>query len=552
MNSKMKKLAFVLTLIWTLSCTQQPAEQESEPITKTEKLDWDNATIYFLLTDRFNNGDPSNDINFDRTQETALLRNFMGGDIKGITQKINEGYFTDLGIDAIWFSPVFEQIHGFVDEGSGVTYGFHGYWTKDWTALDPNFGTMDDLKDMVEAAHSKGIRILMDVVLNHTGPVTDKDPVWPADWVRTSPTCEYKDFETTANCTLVKNLPDILTESNETVELPAQLIEKWKAEGRYEQEMASLDAFFEKTKYPRAPRFYIMKWLVDYINLFGIDGFRFDTVKHLREDAFSELYSLAKKAFKNWKAENPEKVLDDNDFFMVGEVYGYGISGKQYYNFGDRKVNYFDYGFQSLINFEFVWDAQRDYEFIFNKYDSLLSLPEMERAAVLNYISSHDDGNPYDAKRERAKESATKLLLSRGGVQIYYGDETARSLVVPGTVGDATLRSFMNWEALEQDSTREILAHWQKLGQFRKNHGAVGAGKHKMLQQNPYVFARSKDDNHVVIGLDMPSGEKTIGVSGYFENGTMVKDSYSNQVAEVREGKVTINSTENIVLLAKQ
>ena len=66
------------------------------------------------------------------------LRGFEGGDIKGITQKIKEGYFTDLGINAIWMTPIVEQIHGGTDEGTGVTYGFHGYWAKDWTKIDPN------------------------------------------------------------------------------------------------------------------------------------------------------------------------------------------------------------------------------------------------------------------------------------------------------------------------------------------------------------------------------------------------------------------------------
>ena len=149
-----------------------------------------------------------------------------------------------MGINAIWFTSIFEQIHGSVDEGTGNTYGYHGYWTKDWTNLDANFGTKENLHELVKKAHQKGIRIVLDAVINHTGPVTDKDPVWGKDWVRTGPQCTYKNFETTTACTLVKNLPDILTESNENVELPDFLIKKWKEEGRYEQEMNELDAFF--------------------------------------------------------------------------------------------------------------------------------------------------------------------------------------------------------------------------------------------------------------------------------------------------------------------
>ena len=249
---------------------------------------WESANLYFLLTDRFNNGDKSNDISYNRNKETAVLRGFEGGDLKGITQKIEENYFTNLGVNAIWMSPIVEQIHGSTDEGTGNTYGFHGYWTKDWTNIDANLGTKEDLKNLVEAAHKKGIRILLDAVINHTGPVTDQDPVWPNDWVRTQPQCTYDNFENTATCTLVKNLPDVKTESNKDVELPPHLIAKWKAEGRYEQELAELDAFFKKTGHPRAPRFYIMKWLSDYITDFGIDGYRVDTVKHAETYVWQE------------------------------------------------------------------------------------------------------------------------------------------------------------------------------------------------------------------------------------------------------------------------
>ncbi|MBT8254582.1 MAG: alpha-amylase, partial [Bacteroidia bacterium] len=101
-----------------------------------QSFDWESATVYFLLTDRFNNGDPSNDLNFERGEETGYLRGFEGGDLKGVTQKISEGYFNDLGVNAIWMTPVVEQIHGATDEGTGLTYGYHGYWTKDWTAID--------------------------------------------------------------------------------------------------------------------------------------------------------------------------------------------------------------------------------------------------------------------------------------------------------------------------------------------------------------------------------------------------------------------------------
>lgn len=545
---------FIIVFLSLVGCNKKNEMVVEKPITP---FVWEAANVYFLLTDRFNNGDTANDINFDRTDETGKLRGFEGGDIKGITHKIEAGYFTDLGINAIWMTPIVEQIHGGTDEGTGVSYGFHGYWASDWTALDPNFGTKEDLRQLVEAAHNKGIRILLDAVINHTGPVTEKDPIWPDEWVRTEPQCDYKSYENTITCTLVKNLPDIKTESNENVALPPQLVEKWKKEGRYEQELAELDAFFKRTGHPRAPRFYIMKWLTDYITEFGIDGYRVDTVKHTEAYVWQEFKAACDLAFADYKRNNPDKVLDKNEFYLVGEVYNYTISAGKSFDFGDKKVNYFDDAFQSLINFELKWNmVQNPLEDVFKRYSDILN-SELKGYSVLNYLSSHDDGQPFDPSREKPYETATKLLLCPGTSQIYYGDESARSLVVEGTVGDATLRSFMNWNAIKNNpETKAILNHWQKLGQFRAKHPAIGAGIHQMITQEPYLFYRSyqKEDfkDLVVIGLGLPKGEKTLNVSNIFKDGEMLHDAYSNQNMAVKNGTVSLISDFELVLLEKK
>lgn len=537
----------LLPLMFTSACNSQKTEKPEAPFV------WEGANLYFLLTDRFNNGNPGNDIFFERNRTTGKLRGFEGGDLRGVIQKIDEGYFTNLGINAIWLTPPVEQVHDAVDEGTGATYGFHGYWAKDWTRLDPNFGTEADLRELVEKAHAKGIRIVLDGVINHTGPVTEKDPVWPDDWVRTDTQCTYDNFQHTVSCTLVKNLPDILTESNENVALPEILVEKWKAEGRYEQEMKELDAFFERTGYPRAPRFYIIKWLADYVLDFGVDGYRADTVKHTEEYVWKEFREQCDYAFRTWKTNNPDKVLDDNPFFMVGEVYGYNVAGGQWYDYGDRKVNYFENGFNGLINFGMKYDSNEGYEQLFSKYSNLLN-NELKDFTTLNYLTSHDDGQPFDQTRERTYEAATKLLLAPGISQVYYGDESARPLIIEGAEGDATLRSRMNWDDIAYNpETQKLLAHWQKLGVFRKNHPAVGAGVHRMLSETPYVFSRVYEKNNfkdkVVVGLDLPAGEKTISVGTIFPDGTKVLDAYSGKTAEVKNGSVTIDSKHGLVLL---
>ena len=557
-----KGLLLAALLLFFLSCKENKNEKVKEAGPTAElpqkrelksPFFWNAANIYFLLTDRFNNGDTLNDISLNRTKETAVLRGFMGGDIQGITQKINDGYFTDLGINAIWFSPVVEQIHDNVDEGTGNTYGYHGYWAKDWTALDPNFGTKKELEILVKTAHENGIRILMDIVLNHTGPVTDLDPVWPKEWVRTGPICEYTNYETTTNCTLVRNLPDIITESDEAVELPDALLAKWKEEGRLSNELDELQVFFERTKYPRAPRFYIIKWLTDYVNDLGIDGFRVDTAKHTDEKTWKELYSEASYAFNTWKRKHPEEVLDDNPFFMVGEVYGYKISSGREYDFGDKKVDYFDNGFHSLINFELKDDANQDYETIFSKYNDLL-FTELEGKSVVNYLTSHDDIDSFDKERKNPYHAANVLLLTPGASQIYYGDESARNLTIEGAQGDATLRSFMNWGELDSiPLNQKILGYWQKLGQFRNEHPAIGAGKHQRLSKSPYVFGRTylngEFKDKVVVGLNLPKGKKHLWVKGFFGDGTKLHDAFSETEVTVENGKVFLENDLDIALL---
>lgn len=552
-NYNMKKITVLLLLSIAFGCNSTK-ETVSKNTPKTPFV-WESANVYFLLLDRFQNGNPSNDNIIKRDKPTGPLRGFEGGDLRGIIQKLDEGYFTNLGINAIWMTPVVEQIHGSVDEGTGNTYGFHGYWTKDWTAIDPSYGTRADLKELVDKAHARGIRIMLDAVINHTGPVTELDPAYPSDWVRTSPKCTYNSYDTYINCTLVENLPDVLTESNQNVALPPMLVEKWKKEGRYEQEVAELDAFFKKTGYPRAPKYYIMKWLADYIADFGIDGYRADTVKHTQENIWKDFQAVCQTTFDEYKKNNPSKVLDNNKFFTVGEVYGYNIGAKRLYDFGDKKVDYYANGFTSLINFDFRNEAKLPYEELFGKYNSILQ-NDLKGHTVMNYTTSHDDGWPFDKKRERTFEAGTKLLLAPGIAQVYYGDESARSLDIAGAQGDATLRLFMNWEELKTDtSKKELLLHYQKLGQFRANHPAIGAGIHKQLSAAPYVFSRSfAKENYadaVVVGLDLPLGAKQISVGTIFAEGTKVKDTYSGNVSIVSDGKVAIDSPYTIVLLEK-
>ncbi|WGL18429.1 alpha-amylase family glycosyl hydrolase [Microbulbifer bruguierae] len=514
---------------------------------------WRNATVYFMLPDRFHNGNPGNDLSYGRQADAAYMRGFHGGDLRGVIQKLDEGYFTDLGVDAIWMSPVVENVHGF-DEGDKRTYAFHGYWPKDWTAVDANLGSEADLAELIDVAHKKGVRVLMDVIINHTGPVTSEDPLWPSDWVRTNPQCDWSSFAQNVQCALTNNLPDILTESEEPVALPPQLTEKWQREGRLEQEVAELDAFFARTGYPRAPKYYIVKWLTDWVREYGVDGFRVDTVKHTEPEIWAVLKKEASLALAEWKAAHASEKLDDREFFMVGEVYHYGInnfanSEGRFYDYGDRKVDFFNYGFDSLINMGFAAHAAQDMETIFSQYSGTLHEGELQGVSVLNYLGSHDDHHSFDRERKQVKSAALKLMLAPGAAQIYYGDEVARPMIDEQAYGDASMRVPMDWASLQQTQTQEILSHWQKLGQFRRAHFAVGAGVHQKLSDTPYVFSRTLEDDRVMVALDLPAGRKTLSAEGVFAEGALVKDYYSGAEARVENGMLAFDTQFDILLL---
>lgn len=553
----MSRIRLVALALLLVGCGTETPRADT-PLTRTgttAESPWNSATVYFLLLDRFQDGDTTNDHALGRKRDGATLRSFLGGDLAGVRERLDEGYFDSLGVDVLWMTPFEEQIHGSVDEGTGKTYGFHGYWTRDWTRVDPAFGTNEELSALVADAHRHGIRVIMDAVINHTGPVTPEDPAWPDDWVRTTPRCSYQTYVTTVECTLVDNLPDVRTGSDEPVTLPSWLRDKWAAEGRLEKETAELDAYFQRTGHPRAPRYYIIKWLTDWVREVGFDGYRVDTAKHFQPSVSMELKQEAEAAFADWKAAHPGEVIDDRPFYMMGEVYGYALAGGRDFDYGDRKVDFFSHGYDALINFAFKSDAREPIEDLFSSYADALG-GTLRGVSVLNYVDSHDDGGPYDPERRDPMGAGTRLLLSPGTAQIYYGDEVARPLQVPGAEGDANLRSPMDWNvvATQASDGNSVLEHWRKLGRFRRAHPAVGAGAHREIQSDPYVFGRTLvgGSDRVVVGLDQGAGEKTIPVGGVFADGTILSDAYSGVEATVEGNRVTLSTPFATVLLAER
>ena len=181
-----------------------------------------------------------------------------------------------------------------------------------------------------------------------------------------------------------------------------------------------------------------------------------------------------------------------------------------------------------------------------------LAKPIPDSNLILDIIIDYD--GDYYADDEPA------FFLSNPRYAWIYNSETATSrfpALIEGAMNDANLRSTMDWDLIKNDDkTNDLLRHYQKLGSFRKNHLAIGAGVHKSITKKPYVFERTytkgayKDD--VVIGLDLPMGKKEIKVGSVFQNGEKVNDAYSGSTVKVINGKVTLNTPYSIVLLEKK
>lgn len=588
----------------------------------TAKFTWDNVTAYFVLTDRFLNADTSNDHSYGRGLQadgktpvkgledpTSNPGTFHGGDIAGLTQKVKEGYFTNLGVNAIWITAPYEQIHGFtsgnVESNNATTangkgfpyYSYHGYWTLDYTNMDANMGTAEEFEEFVDSCHEKGIRVIMDVVMNHVGYTTMQDAVdygfdsalkgdwksyyygpaanllggdpeaanywdskasvwenkwWGPGFVRASYpgyTAAGGDDYHMSLC----GLPDVVTEKTASeVSTPPLLKTKWSEEGRLEQEQAELNAFFSETGYKKQPRYYIIKWLTDWVREYGVDGFRCDTAKHVDKDAWNDLKTEGIKALNEWRANNPDKAGADwtDDFWMTGEAWGHGMNKSDYHTAG---------GFDSMINFGFPKNA--DPSTMENSYKSYSAMNDDPEWNTLSYINSHDDNDSakatWNVSSETMMNNGTSLLLSPGGVQIFYGNEVNRGLkwddfFTGSDYLDQRFRSDMNWSSYDE----ECLAHWQKVGQFRNNHPAVGAGQHEKLEGDVYTFARTyhleeEDEDKVVVALPQKAGTYSISVGEVFEDGEVLTDVYSGKTYTVSGGKVeatTANATSPILL----
>jgi pullulanase len=482
-------------------------------------FDWDEARIYFMLTDRFNDGDASNNgVGYDPTHDEA----YHGGDFQGIINKLD--YLDGLGINTIWISPIVDNI----DFNKGVDfttteglaakqYGYHGYWAKDFTSLDEHLGDMETFKELIEKAHDRGMKIMVDVVLNHAGYGMDTiDASWQNE--ANLPTDEERAaFEGMLRTEMedptvrgeLDGLPDFKTEDPA---VRAKIIE-WQT------------AWLEKARTESGET---------------IDFFRVDTVKHVDETTW--------KAFKN------ALTAIDPDFKLIGEYWGASVHNDG----GYLKSGQMD----SLLDFDFKEKAR---DFVNGNIDGVESYLQERNARIDNsnmlgqFLSSHDqDGflSEYvGGDVSKLMVAAALQITSKGQPVIYYGEELGNSGKSSWQKNDDAVTQFgqnrdsMPWDKLTNgDATAVTLhEHYTKLLNIREDYSKVFSKgtRTKVAGGNTeqyVVIEREYNGKAAYVGLNTATEAKQATFTVDFAPGTVVTDLYSGAVYTVNANKqVTVN-----------
>jgi alpha-amylase len=407
--------------------------------------DWSDEVVYFVLIDRYADGDRGNDRGVERRNPGG----FHGGDLRGLTQQLDE--LAELGITALWINPVQKQIaqcpYANAPAKLGLAEfrhcGFHGYWIDDFETLDPHFGTLADLKHLVDAAHKRHIKVLLDVVYNHAGYGSRYASRRTADgqgWLRTGEgNCDVDPV----TCS-VGGLPDF------RIELPEV-------------------------------RDYLLQTNIGLAKQAGVDGFRLDTYKHIGTDFWQEHR-------RRTRAEL------GSDFFLLAEHWGGDAASLDPYFERDEIDAGFDFGFKGNCE-SFANGRGRAVA-----YGSYLAARHKVRKGYLlaHYLSSHDEpmalSNLHN-DRDKFRLCAAIQLTSLGLPVIYYGEEVARA----GSEWPLN-RTDMPWGARDilpgKGKVRdETLRAWYKqLLHIRSHHPALRRGDFTLLsgaQDKVLAYVRS-------------------------------------------------------------
>jgi glycosidase len=452
-----------------------------------EPTNWQDATMYLAFTDRFRDTDGSG---ADTPTDVEQIAGYQGGDFAGVTAAINAGYFEDLGVNTLWLSPIYENPDGGFtgSDGTHLYTGYHGYWPIDPLAAETRLGGDEALHTLVDTAHANGIRIVMDLVLNH---VHEDHPYCETDgWCSTTCVCGTDGCgydERARDCQFAPYLPDLDYRNHElTKQVAADVLE--------------------------------------LVRKFDFDGLRIDAAKHMDhviirrlrlevqaiEDAGGAPFWLIGETFTFDRAEimryvNDVELHGQFDFPLFGAIRGTFAQGGSFRDLEGAAAA-----------------SQREYGAHYGAMSPFLGNHDVERFATL---WAGNNAGPFGGTPDLMAEGGAEItqwdlinplsmafvfLLTQPGVPlIYYGDEVG----LAGS-GDPDNRRFMPDVDGLNANQQELLGRVQQIGQLRRQIPALrrGVRKELWLDDDMYVYLRDGGADGVAIVAMNKGGARTAEV----------------------------------------
>ncbi len=467
----MKRIIIALVAIIGLGLVWMNQSNDVQSVSDTHYLmrPATDEVIYFMLPDRFNNGNPDNDRGgidgnrldhgFDPTHKGF----YHGGDLVGLTEKLD--YIQGMGVTAIWLGPIYKNKPVQGPEGD-ESAAYHGYWITDFTKPDPHLGTEEDLQAFIDAAHARNMKVYLDIITNHSADVINyrecHDPDWPDQEADAS--CPYRDkgnypyttrggihdeaindgflgdadeLQTAENfAKLIRNdyaYTPFIPAGEETVKTPAWLNDpqyyhnrgntSFEGEDSLYGDFSGLDDIF--TEHPR-----VIAGMIDifggWIDKYRVDGFRIDTTRHVNSEFWRQFLPAMKARAQTHAIK---------DFYMFGEVYDFDPGALARFTHVDGFDQVLDFGFQSAI-FDVIsqkTDTNRLIKF-FNA-DDIYRGGQAAARRQPTFLGNHDMGRfsgllksamPDISQAEllaRTKLAHALMFFMRGVPVIYSGDE---------------------------------------------------------------------------------------------------------------------------------
>jgi neopullulanase len=440
--------------------------------------------IYLIMPDRFADGDPSNDppAASPGTYDRSRSRAYHGGDFRGIRDHLD--YLSDLGVTAIWLTPI-------VDNDNSSPQDYHGYGAVDEYAVEEHFGTQKDLRDLVAAAHAKGIKVIFDFVSNHIGP---KHP-----WVAAPPEPDW--FHGTKEDHLIASGDfQFLTDPHAPPKYWRNVVEGWFANVLPDM----------KQENPDVAEYFIENalWWAEET---GIDGYRLDTFPYVSRQFWSEWHRALRQVYPRMttvgEVMNSDPVI--TSFFAGGRAQNDGIDS------GVTTV--FDYPLYYALREGLIENNSPARIVGVLAEDHLYSHPDL----LVTFAGNHDVsrlGSTKGTSLEKIKLAFSVILTMRGTPELYYGDEIGmtggddpdnRRDFPGGFPGDKQNAFTSSGRTPEQ---QEVFTRVQKLLSLRKEHPALRHGElwHLSWDESAYAFARTSSGERLLVGFNGGSGTKTL------------------------------------------